>query len=326
MTVLLTGVTGFIGQWVAEYLLQNSGIKLRVITRPQSIYKIPHADRLEIFQADLRNPESLYRAMDGIETVYHTAGLISFQRANATLVQEVNYQGAVNLFNAALEAGVKKVVYTASIFAIGLANAPDKLHTEDHDFNADHLLDIPYLKAKRDAELAAITAIEQGLPLVRLYPGLCLGPGDWNRSSTKMVDSWLHGKLPAIIGGGGISFMDVRDAALAHIAAMQHGIPGARYLATGYNTTLLKLFDLLAEITGRRVPLVLPPWPGIAIIRLIERMGIPLPVEGAQARLMRHHWWYDCERSLRDLHLQFRPLEETIAETVQWLQSNPSST
>lgn len=323
MTVLVTGVTGFIGQWILGYLLERKIGSIRAITRADNQRHIPHTDRVEVINADLRDPVSLERAMEGVETVYHAAGVISFKPKHAELVRQVNYHGAKNLFDAALKARVRKVVYTASIFGIGYAETSDRIRTENDNFNADELLNIPYMRAKRDAELASQQAIEHGLPLVRLYPGLCLGPGDWHRSSTRAIDSWLHGRLPAVVGGGGICFLDVRDAALAHIAAMEDGIPGERYLVTGYNVTLKTLFEMLSKITGRGAPFIVPPWIGVPGADLVERLGITLPVESDQARLMARYWWYDSHNALQKLKLEFRPLEVTLKDTIEWLNSNP---
>jgi dihydroflavonol-4-reductase len=324
VTVLVTGATGFIGHWILEYLLERQNSPIRVLTRANSQRQPRHAERVEIVHADLRDLVSLHRAMEGVETVYHAAGIISFEPKQAELVRQVNYQGAKDLFDAALQAGVKKIVYTASIFGIGYAETPKRIRGESDNFNAENLLDIPYMRAKRDAELASQQAIEQGLPLVRLYPGLCLGPGDWHRSSTRAIDSWLHGRLPVVVDGGGICLMDVRDAALAHIAAMDHGIPGERYLATGHNLTLKTLFEMLSKITGRRSPLMLPSSISIPGAKILEASGIPLPVESDQARLMARYWWYDCRHALQKLQLEFRPLEETLKDTIEWLHADLS--
>jgi dihydroflavonol-4-reductase len=241
------------------------------------------------------------------------------------LVRRVNLGGTTNLFEAALEVGVKRVVYTASIFALGYAESPDCPADEDTEFNADDLLDIPYLRAKREAELAAQAYIEEGLPLIRLYPGLCLGPGDHNRSSSGAIDAWLHGRLPGIISGGGICLMDVRDAAAAHIAAMDMGILGHRYLVTGHNVTLSDLFEHLSRITGKPAPLLrFPPWLGVPAAHLTESLGIFPALDSGQARLMARYWWYDGTRTQRQLGVSFRPLEETLKEAVDWLCANPT--
>ncbi len=327
VTTLITGASGFLGGWIArEHLnrLDPGGGATRVLVRPTSDLSMLDGLGVEIVFGDLLDPESLRRALAGVDRVYHAAGWISFKQRDAEWVRRVNYDGTLNLFDAALEAGVQRVVYTASIFAFGCADDPARPAGEGSTFNAGHLLDIPYLRAKRDAELAAEQAIARGLPLIRLYPGLCLGAGDRNRSSSGAIDAWLRGRLPAIITGGGICLMDVRDAAAAHVAAMQRGQPGQQYLATGHNVTLTELFHTLQQIVARPLPLRLPPSLGVPLAMLAERLGLFPALDAAQARLMAHYWWYNASRARRELGVTFRPLRETLIDTVGWLNAHAS--
>jgi dihydroflavonol-4-reductase len=279
----------------------------------------------EVVEGDLLDMGSLRRALEGVSRVYHTAGIISFRPRDANIVRRVNLDGTANLFEAALTVGVERVVYTASIFALGHAESSECPADEDAEFNANDLLDIPYLRAKREAELVAQAYIGEGLPLIRLYPGLCLGPGDRNRSSSGAIDAWLHGRLPGIISGGGICLMDVRDAASAHVAAMEKGKPGRRYLAAGHNVTLSNLFERLSCITGIPAPLLrFPPWLGIPATHLTESLGIFPVLDSAQTRLMARYWWYDSARARSELNASFRPLDETLKDAVDWLSANPA--
>ena len=324
MITLLTGASGFIGSWVARTLAPTPG-SLRVLVLPGDDLSLLEGLSLDVVEGDLLDPASLRRTLDGVSWVYHVAGRIGFRPRDAEVIRRVNFDGAVNLFEAALAVGVERVVYTASIFALGRAESPDRLVDEDAAFNADDLLDIPYIRAKRDAELAAQAFIARGLPLIRLYPGLCLGADDRNRSSSGAIDAWLHGRLPGIVTGGGICLMDVRDAAAAHIAAMEKGVPGRRYLAAGHNVTLPGLFARLSRLTGKRAPILrLPPWLGAPIVRVTERLGLFPALDSAQARLMARYWWYTSARAQAELDIRFRPLDDTLRDTVAWLCANPT--
>lgn len=324
MTTLITGATGFIGGWIAR-LLHDAGEPLRALVRPHSNRDDLSAMNIDLIEGDLQDAASLDRALEGVTRMYHAAGWISFKPRDAHRVRDINFTGTVNLMNAALAHGVERVVYTASIFGLGAAEGPDQLATEATGFNRPRLESIPYLKAKLDAEAAVQGVIDQGLSVVRLYPGLCLGPGDTNRSSSGAIDSWLNGKLPAILTGGGICLMDVRDAATAHIAAMTHGTPGEKYLATGYNVTLPDLFERLSVITGRPAPrLRLPASMALPFTGIAEWLGMLPGFEHAELRLMAHHWWYDSCKAIEELGVRFRPLDDTLRETVEWLQANTS--
>lgn len=320
MTTLLTGATGFVGQWIARTLAPGPGA-LRVLARRTSDLSALEGLPVEVVEGDLLETGSLQRALDGVQRVYHAAGWISFKRRDSERVREINYQGAANLFEAALAAGVERVVYTASIFALGYAGGPEQPAAESQQFKGHDLLDIAYVRAKVDAEQVAEEAVARGLPLIRLYPGLCLGPGDTTRSSSAAIDAWLRGRLPAVVSGGGICLMDVRDAAAAHVAAMGQGMPGRRYLATGHNVTLEELFVRLEAITGRRrPPLQMPASLAAPLAGVAEKLNVLTAFDQAQARLMARYWWYDSTRAQEELGVHYRPLDETLRDTVQWLE------
>lgn len=320
MATMITGGTGFLGGWIARTLARDPEQTgpLRVLVRESSETRRLRDLPIEIVEGDLLDAPSLRRALAGVRFVYHAAGRITFRPDDADAVRRVNYHGTVNLFSAALEAGVERVVYASSIFAVG--------HTEDqtpvdsdHVFNGQKYLDIPYVRAKRDAELAARDFITRGLPLIRLYPGICLGPGDVNRSSTRAVAAWVQRRLPAITAGGGVPIIDVRDAAAAQITAMRRGEVGPRYFAPGYNLTGEALFARLATVTNRRPPLAVSPHLVVPLAYLAERLGLSLPVEAAQARLMAARWWYADSADV--LGFKYRPLDETLRATVEWINA-----
>ncbi len=323
MTILLTGATGFLGGWVARLLAETrpDSLPIRILARPWSDLSRLQGIPYQLAESDLLDTSSLWRALGGVQEVYHVAGLISFRPQDAELVRRINFDGAINLFGMSLAAGIEKMVYAASIFAAGLEGLSQAGDSLKH---ATGLLDIPYIRAKWDAEQSAHESMKRGLPLVKVYPGICLGPGDVRRSSTGAVDAWLQGRLPTLITGGGVPVVDVRDAAAALIAGMRAGLPGEPYFATGHNMTLTELFDRLAKMAGRAAPpLRLPPTIGIPLATLAEKLRLPLPRDAAQARLMAHRWWFDPSRATEKLGVHFRPLEETLADTIAWLRENP---
>ncbi len=313
-TVLLTGSSGFIGQWIARTCPPH--YTLRVLARLASDLSPLQKNNIpfERICGDLTDPDTLQQALKGVETVIHAAGWISFDRRHASTVREVNFTGTQSLFEAAVAAGVQKMVYTASIFALGYAEPAPV--TEQSPFNGGSFLDIPYFRAKVDAEQSATQWIQRGLPLVRLYPGVCLGTGDHRHSSNGFILGWLKGLLPALVSGG-ICFIDVQDAARAHWQALENGVIGARYLAPGYNLTHRQLFKILAHETGRPAPpLTVPGWVGVSGGMLFERLLKHPPLYRDEARLMTKKWWYDDRLTRHALGITYRPLIQTIQDTL----------
>lgn len=313
-TVLLTGASGFIGQWIARLCPPN--YTLRLFARPTSHLSLleQHNISFERITGDLTDPATLRSALHGVDAVIHAAGRISFDRRHADAIHAINYRGTRALFEAALEAGVQKIVYTASIFALGYAN-PHPV-TTDSTLTVEEFLDIPYVRAKVAAEQQAHHLVHQGLPLVRLYPGICLGPGDSRHSSNGFIVGWLKGLLPALVEGG-ICYLDVRDAALAHWQALERGQIGARYLAPGYNLTHRQLFALLSRASGKAAPpLTVPAWMGVWGGALYERVLTHPPLYRDEARLMSRYWWYDDRDTKKTLGLTYRPLNKTIQDTL----------
>ncbi len=313
-TVLVTGASGFIGQWIARLCPPQHSLRI-LARRTSDISTLENNKiRFERVPGDLTDSESLLAAVQGVDAIIHAAGQISFDRRHAEKTLAINYFGTRNLFEAALKAGVQKIVYPASIFALGYAR--NELVTETNAFVAQEFLDIPYFQAKVAAEQTAQYLIQKGLPLVRVYPGVCLGPGDNRHSSNGFIVGWLKGLLPALVNGG-ICFIDVRDAAVAHWQALERGQIGERYLAPGYNLTHRQLFTQLAQVSGRLAPpFTVPAWMGVLGGTLYERFFAHPPLYRDEARLMAHYWWYDDRQSRQTLALTYRPFNETLRDTL----------
>lgn len=311
--VLLTGASGFIGQWIAR--LCPPHYSLRLLTRPSGDLSLLQQSQIpfERVDGDLTEPATLRRALRGVDAVIHAAGRISFDRRRAAEIHTINATGTAALFAAALEAGVHRVVYTASIFALGHTNP--HLVTENATFQGEEFLDIPYIRAKIEAEAAAQQLIQQGLPLVRLYPGICLGPGDLHHSSNGFIVGWRRGLLPALVDGG-ICFIDVRDAAAAHWRALENGKIGERYLAPGYNLTHRQFFEIAAWVANKPAPpFTVPAAVGVLGGAFYERWLPSPPLYRDEARLMARRWWYDDRLTRQRLAIAYRPLAETLRDT-----------
>ena len=226
-----------------------------------------------------------------------------------------NVETTRNLFTAARERPIERIVYLASIFALsggGLRPA-----TEDSPWLLDGF-PVHYVQAKREAELFARDCAAAGMPIIFAYPTFCYGPGDVYESSSELVLGFLRGRIPAYVNGGH-NAIDVRDAASGLIAAMERGVVGERYLIGGENVTFEQMFALLAKITGRHAPRVkLPASAARAIGRVADRVPPDLPLTEQIALMSSRHWYYDDAKARAELGHTSRPLEETLRDAVEW--------
>jgi len=317
MAVLVTGATGFVGSNVVRRLNQR-GVRPRVLVRPTS-NRANLADLdVEIVEGDLLDPPSLVRALDGCDRLFHIAGYVSPRPSQRERLFRSNVQATVNVMDAAREVGIPRIVYLGSTTAIGASDGPHPI-----DENAPYNLGgtgAGYFEAKRAAELAVRERVEDGLPVVGVYPGYCLGPGDIYLSSSNIIVAFARGQL-FFTTQGGMAFVDVRDAAEAVVLGMERGRVGERYFAGGHNLTYRQFFELLAQVMRRRPPRLTIPNP---VLRFLCVVGEPLTDGEVFSRLFYHvfsrYHWYDSGKAQRELGWAFRPLEETLRDAVAWLR------
>jgi len=317
MQVLVTGATGFLGSNVVKQL-NKRGIFPRMLVRPKSNRQNLADLQGEIVEGDLLDPASVKRALKGCEQLYHIAGFVSPRPSQRQRLYDSNVQATEILLDAAAEAGIPRIVYLGSTTAIGMSNGPHPIR-EDAPYNLGGT-GIGYFEAKRAAELAVRKRVEQGLPVISVYPGYCLGPGDVYLSSSRIITAFCKGQL-FFAPQGGMSFVDVRDAAEAVVLGMERGRIGERYFAGGHNLTYRQFFKILAKVSGRRPPrIVMPNW----VLYILCVLGEPLTDGDIFSRLfyvvMANYHWYDSSKAQQELGWTVRPIEETLRDALDWLQ------
>jgi dihydroflavonol-4-reductase len=311
---LLTGGTGFIGSHVARALAER-GDELRVLTRRSS--DLSALDGLEFERAigSVTDRRAVRNAMTGVSRVFHVAGRTSLRKADREAVFDTNLRGSRIVFESALEAGVERVVHTSSAGAIGVAK-PKGTADESTPFDIGHL-GITYVNSKHEAELEAMHAAAKGLDVVIVNPTFVLGPDDPTRTSMGLVRRFCLGQIPAYVAGA-LNVVDVRDVATGHLLADEKGESGERYILSGRNFTLDRLFADLARISGIDPPAVkLPLRVAIAGADAASRVGLRMgsPEEVLSASL----WWtYRNTKAKRDLGFAPRPHEQTLEDAVEW--------
>ena len=259
-TTLVTGGTGFIGSHVAR-ALADRGDELRIFARRSSSLDALAGLEFERATGDITDRRAVRRAVAGVERVFHLAGRTSLRERDRTAVWEANARGARLLFEEALTAGVERIVHTSTVGAIGVAK-PNGAIDETATFNIGHL-GIAYTNSKHEAELEALRAVARGLPVVIVNPSFALGPDAPRGTSMDLVRRFLLRRIPAYVDGA-LNIVDVRDVAAGHLLADQKGAAGERYILSGRNFTLDRLFADLARISGVEPPHV--KLPGTAML------------------------------------------------------------
>jgi len=314
--VLVTGATGFIGSHVAR-LLVDRGDEVRLGMQDGSpdtaVAGLTDAARVKL---EVRDRRSVRRALKDVSRVFHCAGVTSVRPADAELLFDVNVRGTKLLMEECLRAGVERVVFTSSAAAVGPAPGGGKAATETQLFTAGRL-GIPYVNSVHEAEVEAMRVAAHGLPLVCVNPAICLGAGDHLLSSTRLVRSFLLGRVP-VYTDGAVGIVDVRDAAEGHLLADELGEVGERYLLSGRNFTFERLFADLGRLSGVAPPVRVPPRAAEAVAALAGAGGRTWPLTPSEVRAAGNSWTYRSTKAQRALGWRARPHEETLEATVSW--------
>jgi dihydroflavonol-4-reductase len=325
ISALVTGATGFVGSSVVRVLLQ-AGCRVRVLVRHGADEKVIYGLDLQKVEGDLRDPESLRQAVQGCDQVYHVAASYKYWTRNPSEIYATNVDGTRNLLQAALKAGVQRVVYTSSVATLGLPKDGTPGTEETPSSLADMISD--YKRSKFMAEEVAREFVAHGLPVIIVNPSTPVGPRDVKPTPTgQIILDFLKGRMPAFVDTG-LNIVDVEDVALGHWLAAQKGQPGRRYILGNCNLTLAEIFQLLSAISGRPAPNVRIPH-SLAMLFALADTGLaylfPRHVPRATpdtVRLSKKHMFFDSSRAVRELGFPQNDVRQALQKAVDWFQTN----
>lgn len=323
MRVLVTGGSGFVGCHVARELVER-GETVRALVRPASRRdNLAHLG-VEFVCGDLTDPASLREAVQGCAMLYHVAADYRLWAADPQELYRSNVEGTRSLLQAALEAGVSKVVYTSTVGALGIPKDGTPGNEETPVSEADMIGH--YKRSKFLAEQEARAFVAKGLPVIITNPSTPIGENDIKPTPTgQIIVDFLNRKMPAYVDTG-LNLIDVRDVAIGTILAGERGRPGERYILGHQNTTLKEIFDLLADITGIPAPKVQMPyavaWAAVglenAFANLLHRAPAH-PFEGV--KMARKKMFFDASKAVRELGLPQSPIREALSRAVDWFRA-----
>lgn len=317
MRALVTGATGFVGAHVVRALAKR-GDEVRVSYRnPDRLKALRSIDYVRA-KSDVLDYDAMRRALRGSEVLFHVAGYVGSSPVEE--VWQLNAQGPVIAVEAAAAEGVRRVVLTSTVSAIGLAEG-DEPADERTSYPKDGL-GLVYPDSKHAGESSAReAAARHGIELVVVNPAYVLGvpvdrsqPGE---TSTRTIGNYLRGRLPAVVDAP-MNFVDVEDVAAGHLLAAERGKAGERYILGGENLTWPQLLDRVAERSGVRYPVMALP-AGIGRLgRMREALGLPGPISAEATNLMEKDWRFSSKKARRELGYQPRPLGQTLQATIAW--------
>ncbi len=321
---LVTGGTGFVGRAVVAELLQ-AGRAVRVLARNPAHPALAGL-QVEVAPGDLKDRESLARALAGCASLFHVAADYRLWVPDPAEMYAVNVEGTRSLLTAAAAAGLKRVVYTSTVGALG--NPGDGTPgTEDTPVTVAEMVG-HYKRSKFLAEQVALDFARQGLPLVVVNPSTPVGPWDSRPTPTgQMIVDFLHRRMPAYLETG-LNLIHVRDVARGHLLAAEKGQTGEKYILGNENLSLSAIFRLLAEISGLPAPRVkLPYWPVLALAYVNEVWaayvsGRPPRMPLTAIRMARKFMYFDNTKAVKYLGLTLTPVRQALEEAVSWFREH----
>jgi len=317
--LLVTGGTGFLGSHLVPRLVA-AGHEVRIIGRSQPAG--PGFEKVEYVRGDLKDREAVRRALEGVQALYHLAGLVSFQDKDARRMYELHVDCTRELLHDVRESGVQRVILASTSGTIAVSRQ-ERVGTEDDGYPIDVVGRwLYYLSKIYEEKLALEYCRQHAIPLVVLNPSLLMGPGDDRLSSTWTVMKFMQGEIPAMPGGG-MSFVDARDLADAFVNALTRGEVYGRHLM-GVNLTMEDFFQRLERLTGVAAPrLRLPAKVNVLGARVLEQVarwrGAKPTLDPQEVDIGEHWFWLDSSKAERELGFRARDVHQTLHDTVQYL-------
>jgi dihydroflavonol-4-reductase len=319
--ILVTGASGFLGSAIA-IAARAAGYRVRALVRPTSP-RVNLDQRDQHVVGDLRDRASMAAAMRGVRHVIHAAADYRLWARVPDDILRSNVEGTRIAMEEALRAGVERIVYTSSVATIEsregvLADEAQRLPVEQAVGT--------YKRSKVLAErLVEDLIARQRLPAVIVNPSTPIGPRDVKPTPTgRIIVEAARGRMPGFVDTG-LNLVHVDDAAAGHIAALNRGTIGERYILGGENVALRQMLADIAQIVGRRPPRLRLPiaavYPFALGAELWARWSGREPFATRDGlRMARHHMFFSDAKARRELGHASRPYREAISDAIAWFR------
>jgi dihydroflavonol-4-reductase len=318
----VTGASGHIGNnLVRELLAEGKKVRALLHVNRSNIESLG----AEIIPGDICHPESLHRAFEGADVVYHLAARISLASNDYPVLEPINVTGVKNVVQACIDCGVRRLVHFSSIHAFiqeSIGKPIDETCPLVEPKNCP-----PYDRTKAAGEKIVYDAIKRGLNTIVISPTAVIGPYDYEPSFLgEALLNLARGKMPALVAGG-FDWVDVRDVVKGAITAEKKAPTGAKYLLSGQFASVCDLAAMVEEIMGTPAPkMVMPKWlafVGAPFMAGFAKMTGKRPLyTSASIRALRAGQDVSHDKAARELGYAPRPLRQTIVDTFNWFHEN----
>lgn len=322
--MLVTGATGFIGSAVVRALLAR-GAHVRVLVRAQSNRANLAGLEVETAVGDLRDPASIAPATAGVRALFHVAADYRLWVPDPAQLIRDNVATTRGVMEAALAAGVERIVYTSSVATL----TPDPAGPADETRAADVATTIGAYKQSKVAAERVVEALirDAGLPAVIVNPSTPIGPRDIKPTPTgRIIVEAMAGRIPAYVESG-LNLVHVDDVAAGHLAAFDHGRIGERYILGGQDVSLGAMLAEIARLCGRRAPTIriprTPLFPLAYVNEALARITGATPFLTLDSlRMAKYSMYYSSAKAERELGYRAGRFEAALADAVAWFGEN----
>lgn len=313
-TIVLTGGTGFLGYHLVR-AFRDASYGVRVLRRPGSVHPLMKVwpEGVLAVDVDFADSAALERACRGASAVVHGAGLVSYNRKDQGAMRETHVELTRRMLAAARAAGVPRFVHVSSIVTLGQGPEP---RDERAVYNASGLR-LAYWDTKTEAEQLALAANAPGFEVVAVNPGSLLGEGEKNGQLLPFVKKMAESERP-FLPDGGSDFLDVRDAAIGTLLALEKGRAGERYVLGCENLSYAQFHARLRGVFGKKSrPRLVPRWLlalGTRLLEIFEFITrLDLPVNSSRLRRVNGVYMYhDLAKARRELGYAPAPIDRAL--------------
>ena len=334
--IFVTGASGFIGTSLVRQVLA-AGYKVRGMSRKVPVFppgykgakeELWDHPNFEYFKGDISDIDSLRRGIEGCDYVIHLAGYAKNYSKDPSIFYRINVDGMKNVFAAAKEKNVKKIVWTSSIVTFGPTRTGEVADESSPRITDKYLTE--YEESKSLAEEEAQKWIDSGLPLVIVNPTRVYGPGQLSEGNAlaQLIDDYDRGRFPFLVNRGiniG-NYVFVDDVARGHLLALEKGRIGEKYILGSENASLKDFFAMIDQVTGKKhfkIPLW-KFWPmvvGYVLLWSAALFGIYPRITPGWVRTFIVDWAYSCNKAKRELEYAPTSLRDGLELTCAWLHA-----